>query len=153
MRAAVYALQRCACLEAKQVTPVTLISLLPCYLDLCVPGACLEAKQVFQVNQLVVELTQLEVPQPDNISNHDMHEGAKEKSEIKANNSAGKSEEPQHHAQLISRWKSSIRDLQVRQSSDHQSSVVFRRDNSAGHHLDDIIGPFRHDNLTDQSQR
>ncbi|KZV41425.1 N-acylphosphatidylethanolamine synthase [Dorcoceras hygrometricum] len=50
--------------------------------------------------------------------------------------------EPQHHTP-ISRWKSSIRDLQVRRPS---SSVVFRNDNSAGHHLDNSIGPFRRDN-------
>ncbi|KZV34893.1 protein STICHEL-like [Dorcoceras hygrometricum] len=67
-------------------------------------------------------------------------------SEIKANNSAGKSEEPQHHAQPISRWKSSIRDIQERHTVDHHSSVVFRRDNLADHHLDEIIGPFRRDN-------
>ncbi|KZV14829.1 hypothetical protein F511_40766 [Dorcoceras hygrometricum] len=61
--------------------------------------------------------------------------------------------DPQHHAQPISRWKSSIRDLQVRQSAGHHSSVVFRRDSSADHHLDDSIGPFRRDNSAGRSQR
>ncbi|KZV48174.1 hypothetical protein F511_21437 [Dorcoceras hygrometricum] len=85
-----------------------------------------------------------------NISSHDMHEGAKEQSVIKANHSAVKSEEPQHHAQPISRWKSSIPDLQERHTVDHHSSVVFRHDDSAGHHLDDSIGPFRRDNSSDR---
>ncbi|KZV42697.1 hypothetical protein F511_24829 [Dorcoceras hygrometricum] len=34
-------------------------------------------------------------------------------------------------------------------STDHHSSVVFRHNNSAGHHLDDSIGPFRSDNSAD----
>ncbi|KZV19841.1 hypothetical protein F511_33632 [Dorcoceras hygrometricum] len=33
------------------------------------------------------------------------------------------------------------------------SSVVFRHDDSAGHHPDDSIGPLRHDNSTGRSQR
>ncbi|KZV48175.1 hypothetical protein F511_21438 [Dorcoceras hygrometricum] len=82
-----------------------------------------------------------------------MHEGAKEQSVIKPNHSAGKSEEPQHNAQPISRWKSSIRDLQERHTVDHHSSVVFRHDDSTGHHLDDIIGSFRRDNSAGRSQR
>ncbi|KZV58328.1 hypothetical protein F511_31406 [Dorcoceras hygrometricum] len=84
-----------------------------------------------------------------NISSHDMHEGAKEQSVLKDNNSADNqiSMEPQHNAQPISRWKSSIRDLQVQHSADHHSSMVFRRYTSAGHHLDDSIGPFRTNQL------
>ncbi|KZV23442.1 hypothetical protein F511_08637 [Dorcoceras hygrometricum] len=82
-----------------------------------------------------------------------MHEGTKEQSVIKANNSAGKSEELQNHAQPINRWKSSIRDLQERHTVDHHSSVVFRCNNSAGHHLDDSIGPFRSDKSVSRSQR
>ncbi|KZV19943.1 hypothetical protein F511_30667 [Dorcoceras hygrometricum] len=41
---------------------------------------------------------------------------------IQANNSAGKSERPQHHAQPISRWKSSIRIFR----SDTQSTITAR---------------------------
>ncbi|KZV16765.1 hypothetical protein F511_36634 [Dorcoceras hygrometricum] len=37
-------------------------------------------------------------------------------------------------------------------SVDHHSSVVFRCDDSAGHHLDDSIGPFRRDNSAGRSQ-
>ncbi|KZV18067.1 hypothetical protein F511_36570 [Dorcoceras hygrometricum] len=49
-----------------------------------------------------------------------------------------KSIEPLYHAQQVSRWKSSVRDLQ--DPSDHHSSVVFRHDNSVGHHSDDSVG-------------
>ncbi|KZV33619.1 hypothetical protein F511_34087 [Dorcoceras hygrometricum] len=53
--------------------------------------------------------------------------------------------EPLYHAQQVSRWKSSFRDLQ--DPSAHHSSVVFRHDKSVGHHSDDSVGLFRHDNL------
>ncbi|KZV57451.1 mediator-associated protein 1-like [Dorcoceras hygrometricum] len=62
--------------------------------------------------------------------------------------------EPLYHAQQVSRWKSSVRDLQ--DPSAHQSSVVFRHDKSVGHHSDDSVGLFRHnkhDNSVGQSQR
>ncbi|KZV38089.1 hypothetical protein F511_30137 [Dorcoceras hygrometricum] len=55
--------------------------------------------------------------------------------------------EPLYHAQQVSRWKSSVRDLQ--DPSAHHSSVVFRRDKSLGHHSDDSVGLFRHDKPTD----
>ncbi|KZV39066.1 hypothetical protein F511_35460 [Dorcoceras hygrometricum] len=58
--------------------------------------------------------------------------------------------EPPYHAQQVSRWKSSVRDLQDR--SAHHSSVVFRHDKSVGHHSDDSVGPFRHDKSVGQSQ-
>ncbi|KZV51212.1 hypothetical protein F511_16102 [Dorcoceras hygrometricum] len=47
--------------------------------------------------------------------------------------------------------KSSVRDLQ--DPSAHHSSVVFRHDKSVGHHSDDSVGLFRHDDSVDQSQR
>ncbi|KZV18207.1 hypothetical protein F511_20156 [Dorcoceras hygrometricum] len=56
-----------------------------------------------------------------------------------------------YHAQQVSRWKSSVRDLQ--DSSAHHSSVVFRHDKSVGHHSDDSVGLFRHDKSVGQSQR
>ncbi|KZV22460.1 hypothetical protein F511_17914 [Dorcoceras hygrometricum] len=59
--------------------------------------------------------------------------------------------EPLYHAQRISRWKSSVRDL--RGPSAHHSSVVFRHDKSVGHHSDDSIGLFRHNKSVGQSQR
>ncbi|KZV23579.1 hypothetical protein F511_35936 [Dorcoceras hygrometricum] len=59
--------------------------------------------------------------------------------------------EPQYQAQQVSRWKSSVRDLQ--ESSAHHSSVVFRHDKSVGHHSDDSVGLFRHDKSVCQSQR
>ncbi|KZV40242.1 hypothetical protein F511_12924 [Dorcoceras hygrometricum] len=59
--------------------------------------------------------------------------------------------EPLYHAQQVSRWKSSFRDLQG--PSAHHSSVVFRHDKSVGHHSDDSIGLFRHDKSVGQSQR
>ncbi|KZV18092.1 hypothetical protein F511_38806 [Dorcoceras hygrometricum] len=52
-----------------------------------------------------------------------MHEGAKEQSVIKDNNSAGKSGEPQHHSQPISRWKSLIRDLEFLPSQITQNTA------------------------------
>ncbi|KZV15755.1 myosin-15-like [Dorcoceras hygrometricum] len=45
--------------------------------------------------------------------------------------------EPLYHAQQVSRWKSSVRDLQ--DPSAHHSSVVFRHDKSVGHHSDGSI--------------
>ncbi|KZV26344.1 hypothetical protein F511_37184 [Dorcoceras hygrometricum] len=45
---------------------------------------------------------------------------------------------PLYHAQQVSRWKSSVRDLQ--DPSAHHSSVVFRHDKSVGHHSDDSVG-------------
>ncbi|KZV19838.1 hypothetical protein F511_34446 [Dorcoceras hygrometricum] len=59
--------------------------------------------------------------------------------------------EPLYHAQQVSRWKSSIRDLQ--DPSAHHSSVVFRHDMSVGHHSDDSVGIFRHNKSVGQSQR
>ncbi|KZV15838.1 hypothetical protein F511_25359 [Dorcoceras hygrometricum] len=59
--------------------------------------------------------------------------------------------EPLYHAQQVSRWKSSVRDLQ--EPSAHHSSVVFRHDKSVGHHSDDSVGLFRHDKSVGQSQR
>ncbi|KZV19292.1 flavonol sulfotransferase-like [Dorcoceras hygrometricum] len=47
--------------------------------------------------------------------------------------------------------KSSVRDLQS--PSAHHSSVVFRHNQSVGHHSDDSIGLFRHDTSVGQSQR
>ncbi|KZV42956.1 hypothetical protein F511_42772 [Dorcoceras hygrometricum] len=55
---------------------------------------------------------------------------------------ANQSFEPLYHAQQVSRWKSSVRDLQ--DPSAHHSSVVFRHDKSVGHHSDDSVGLFRH---------
>ncbi|KZV47920.1 hypothetical protein F511_38462 [Dorcoceras hygrometricum] len=57
--------------------------------------------------------------------------------------------EPLYHAQQVSRWKSSVRDLQG--PSAHHSSVVFRHDKSVGHHSDDSVGLFRHDSRNNQS--
>ncbi|KZV17656.1 hypothetical protein F511_33658 [Dorcoceras hygrometricum] len=59
--------------------------------------------------------------------------------------------EPLYHAQQVSRWKSSVRDLQ--DPSAHHSSVVFRHDKSVGHHSDDSVGLFRHDKSVGPSQR
>ncbi|KZV21460.1 Acyl-CoA dehydrogenase-related isoform 1 [Dorcoceras hygrometricum] len=59
--------------------------------------------------------------------------------------------EPLYHAQQVSRWKSSVRDLQG--PSAHHSSVVFRHDKSVGHHSDDSVGLFRHNKSVGQSQR
>ncbi|KZV47858.1 hypothetical protein F511_39525 [Dorcoceras hygrometricum] len=59
--------------------------------------------------------------------------------------------EPLYHAQQVSRWKSSVRDLQ--DPSAHHSSMVFRHDKSVGHHSDDSVGLFRHDKSVGQSQR
>ncbi|KZV46611.1 hypothetical protein F511_39012 [Dorcoceras hygrometricum] len=61
-----------------------------------------------------------------------------------------KSIEPLYHAQQVSRWKSSVRDLQ--DPSAHHSSVVFRHEKSVGHHSDDSIGLFRHNKSVGQSQ-
>ncbi|KZV19935.1 anthraniloyl-CoA:methanol acyltransferase-like [Dorcoceras hygrometricum] len=47
--------------------------------------------------------------------------------------------------------KSSIRDLQS--PSAHHSSVVFRHNQSVGHHSDDSVGLFRHNSSVGQSQR
>ncbi|KZV44251.1 hypothetical protein F511_43005 [Dorcoceras hygrometricum] len=47
--------------------------------------------------------------------------------------------------------KSSVRDLQS--PSAHHSSVVFRHNQSVGHHSDDSVGLFRHDTSVGQSQR
>ncbi|KZV28975.1 hypothetical protein F511_07535 [Dorcoceras hygrometricum] len=58
--------------------------------------------------------------------------------------------EPLYHAQQVSRWKSSVRDLQ--DPSAHHSSVVFIHDKSVGHHSDDSVGLFRHDESVGQSQ-
>ncbi|KZV25619.1 hypothetical protein F511_08648 [Dorcoceras hygrometricum] len=58
--------------------------------------------------------------------------------------------EPTYHAQQVSRWKSSVRDLQ--DPSAHHSSVVFRHDKSVGHHSDYSVGLFRHDKSVGQSQ-
>ncbi|KZV42375.1 hypothetical protein F511_40604 [Dorcoceras hygrometricum] len=54
-------------------------------------------------------------------------------------------------ASQVSRWKSSVRDLQ--DPSAHHSSVVFRHDKLVGHHSDDSVGLFRHDSSVGQSQR
>ncbi|KZV58686.1 mediator-associated protein 1-like [Dorcoceras hygrometricum] len=59
--------------------------------------------------------------------------------------------EPLYHAQQVSWWKSSVRDLQA--PSAHHSSVVFRHDKSVGHHSDDSVGLLRHDNRNNQSQQ
>ncbi|KZV23847.1 hypothetical protein F511_30718 [Dorcoceras hygrometricum] len=59
--------------------------------------------------------------------------------------------EPLYHAQQVSRWKSSVRDLQG--PSSHHRSVVFRHEKSVGHHSDDSVGLFRHDKSVGQSQR
>ncbi|KZV53069.1 hypothetical protein F511_03982 [Dorcoceras hygrometricum] len=59
--------------------------------------------------------------------------------------------EPLYHAQQVSRWKSSVHDLQ--DPSAHHSSVVFRNDKSVGHHSNDSVGLFRHDKSVGQSQR
>ncbi|KZV19840.1 hypothetical protein F511_34448 [Dorcoceras hygrometricum] len=59
--------------------------------------------------------------------------------------------EPLYHAQQVSRWKSSVRDLQ--DPSAHHSLVVFRHDMSVGHHSDDSVGLFRHNKSVGQSQR
>ncbi|KZV28719.1 hypothetical protein F511_26895 [Dorcoceras hygrometricum] len=59
--------------------------------------------------------------------------------------------EPLYHAQQVSRWKSSVRDLQG--PSAHHSSVVFRHDKSVGHHSDDSDELFRHNKSVGQSQR
>ncbi|KZV36793.1 hypothetical protein F511_12289 [Dorcoceras hygrometricum] len=59
--------------------------------------------------------------------------------------------EPLYHAQQVSRWKSSVRDLQ--DPSAYHSSVAFRHDKSVGHHSDDSAGLFRHDKSVGQSQR
>ncbi|KZV29089.1 pumilio10-like [Dorcoceras hygrometricum] len=59
--------------------------------------------------------------------------------------------EPLYHAQQVSRWKSSVRDLQS--PSAHHSSVVFRHNRSVGHHSDDSIGLFRHNKSVGKSQR
>ncbi|KZV26447.1 hypothetical protein F511_37178 [Dorcoceras hygrometricum] len=50
-----------------------------------------------------------------------------------------------YHAQQVSRWKSSVHDLQ--DPSAHHSLVVFRHDKSVDHHSDDSVGLFRHDQL------
>ncbi|KZV44259.1 hypothetical protein F511_10378 [Dorcoceras hygrometricum] len=47
--------------------------------------------------------------------------------------------------------KSSVHDLQS--PSAHNSSVVFRHNQSVGHHSDDIVGLFRNDTSVGQSQR
>ncbi|KZV25344.1 hypothetical protein F511_26262 [Dorcoceras hygrometricum] len=47
--------------------------------------------------------------------------------------------------------KSSVRDLQS--PSAHHSSVVFRHNQSVGHHSDDSVGLFRHNSSVGQSQR
>ncbi|KZV41534.1 hypothetical protein F511_06572 [Dorcoceras hygrometricum] len=59
--------------------------------------------------------------------------------------------EPLYHAQQVSRWNSSVRDLQ--DPSAHHSSMVFRHDKSVGHHSDDSVGLFRHNKSVGQSQR
>ncbi|KZV51463.1 hypothetical protein F511_06931 [Dorcoceras hygrometricum] len=59
--------------------------------------------------------------------------------------------EPLYHAQQVSRWKSSVRDLQ--DPSAHHSSMVFRHDKSVCHHSDDRFGLFRHEKSVGQSQR
>ncbi|KZV53641.1 actin-related protein 5 [Dorcoceras hygrometricum] len=58
--------------------------------------------------------------------------------------------EPLYHAHQVSRWKSSVRDLQG--PSAHHSSMVFRYDKSFGHHSDDSVGHFRHNKSVGQSQ-
>ncbi|KZV35903.1 hypothetical protein F511_36138 [Dorcoceras hygrometricum] len=67
-----------------------------------------------------------------------------------ANNSAGKSQLSLNttHSQSADGNHRSV----IFRSVDHHSSVVFRRDDSADHHLDDSIGPFRHDNSVGRSQ-
>ncbi|KZV32188.1 hypothetical protein F511_29028 [Dorcoceras hygrometricum] len=62
-----------------------------------------------------------------------------------------KSLEPLYNAQQVSRWKSSVRDLQG--PSTHHSSVVFRHNKSVGQHSDDSVGLLRHDKSVGQSQR
>ncbi|KZV56807.1 hypothetical protein F511_37177 [Dorcoceras hygrometricum] len=47
--------------------------------------------------------------------------------------------------------KSSVWDLQS--SSAHHSSMVFRHNQSVGHHFDDSVGLFRHNSSVGQSQR
>ncbi|KZV15912.1 EGF domain-specific O-linked N-acetylglucosamine transferase-like [Dorcoceras hygrometricum] len=47
--------------------------------------------------------------------------------------------------------KSSVRDLQSPPA--HHSSVVFRHNQTVGHHSDDSVGLFRHDTFVGQSQR
>ncbi|KZV34067.1 hypothetical protein F511_25162 [Dorcoceras hygrometricum] len=59
--------------------------------------------------------------------------------------------EPLYHAQQVSRWKSSVQDIQG--PSTHHSSVVFRYNKSVGHHSEDSVGLFRHDKSVGQSQR
>ncbi|KZV26345.1 hypothetical protein F511_37185 [Dorcoceras hygrometricum] len=56
--------------------------------------------------------------------------------------------EPLYHAQQVSRWKSSVHDLQ--DPSAHHSSVVFRHDKSVDHHSDDSVGLFRHNKSVGQ---
>ncbi|KZT76614.1 hypothetical protein F511_46362 [Dorcoceras hygrometricum] len=58
-----------------------------------------------------------------------------------------KSIEPLCHAQHVSRWKSSVRDLEGPLT--HHSSVVDTR--IRYHHSDDSIGLFGHDNSVGQS--
>ncbi|KZV36553.1 hypothetical protein F511_44052 [Dorcoceras hygrometricum] len=64
---------------------------------------------------------------------------------------ANQSVEPLYHTQQVSRWKSSVRDLQ--DPSAHHSSVVFRHDKSVDHHSDDSVGLFRHEKSVGQPQR
>ncbi|KZV52493.1 mediator of RNA polymerase II transcription subunit 16-like [Dorcoceras hygrometricum] len=64
---------------------------------------------------------------------------------------ANQSVETIYHAQQVSRWKSSVRDLQ--KPSAHHSSMVFRHDKSVGHHSYDSVGLFRHNKSVGQSQR
>ncbi|KZV15886.1 hypothetical protein F511_21420 [Dorcoceras hygrometricum] len=59
--------------------------------------------------------------------------------------------EPLYYAQQVSRWKSSVRDLQG--PSSHHSSVVFTHDKSVSHHSDDSVGLFRHNKSVGESQR
>ncbi|KZV47361.1 hypothetical protein F511_35632 [Dorcoceras hygrometricum] len=53
-----------------------------------------------------------------------------------------------------SHQSSSSCDLQVRRlSRPSQGIMVFRHDDSAGHHIKNSVGPFRHDESSDRSQR
>ncbi|KZV30156.1 hypothetical protein F511_16043 [Dorcoceras hygrometricum] len=81
---------------------------------------------------------------------YEMHEGYQNRIARPVYQLAIISIEPLYHAQQVSRWKSSVRDLQ--DPSAHHISVVFRHDKSVGHHSDDSVGPFRHDKSVGQSQ-
>ncbi|KZV18604.1 hypothetical protein F511_42032 [Dorcoceras hygrometricum] len=74
----------------------------------------------------------------------------KKRGQTSANNSAGKS----HLSLNTTHNQSDGRNHRfvIFRSIDHHKSVVFRHDDSAGHHLDDSIGPFRRNNSTGRSQ-